>query len=531
MGEILCDSDLSGIFYAGWRILSGELPYADVFETKPPGAYFLFALIMKIAGVRIEPVHETAIYWGIAAMVALFILASRMTSPRAGLVAAYAFVLAMGSDTINGTCPNYETWTLLPGIAGLLALHAAMTTRAYRLLAAVAGFLFALAFSVKFQGVFFAVGGAVFFFAYGAPHFREKTRRYIETIAFGCLGALCGVLPYVLIYLGAGKFPALVAWVSPERAVGYAQARDAAIVSSRFLSDISAIFAGFPVLFVGTIITAALATVMAYRKKIDPAAVISAWGACVAGLVGAFFLKGLFASGMFYPHHFVIALPGLCLLFAVGADALFELPKGKIIAPVAIGLAFCSMLLGLSREFRFSAESYAHQSGHDEVFDPTALFPYRNMEFAFGLATSADFAKVGAYLAEHTKPSDRIFVWDPVPGIYFFAKRAAPTFFYKPYFTSADLPWSIHDSGDPALAAARNRLMNELSATPPTYIVELKEPTRTYPQISGRFPALTTFIESSYQIDPGYDDIFRLWKRIDVKEVEPTPSPGLQSPE
>jgi hypothetical protein len=41
----------SGVFlYAGWRILSGELPYRDIWDHKPPLIYYLNALGLVVSG-------------------------------------------------------------------------------------------------------------------------------------------------------------------------------------------------------------------------------------------------------------------------------------------------------------------------------------------------------------------------------------------------------------------------------------------------------------------------------------------------
>lgn len=513
LGEIICDTDVAGILYSGWGMADGLLPYKDIFETKPPGTYFLFALMIKIFGLQITPINVLGIIWALAALVGVFFLTSRLAGPVAGVIAGWAYSLASSSDYINGICPNYETWTLAPGIFGLLVFSYAMKSSRPAVLTLCAGALFGLSMSMKFQGLFFALaacGGMLF---YLRPISTASLPRIMKTGLLLAGGAVAVYFLYFLYYAANGAAGEFIAAVSPGQGASYAKARTITLVSSEYIKNMAGFFSDMPVLLSG-VGFAVLITPLALKKKlidIQHGALLFSWMAFT--FFAAFFLKGLLADGQFYPHYLVIALPGLCGVFGFAVSLLFRVPKaGWIGWPLAV-LLLIPMAIGLGREFDLASSCRTSIARDGSPMDKFILTEYKEMEFVYGMRTTHHLSEIAGYLREKTTPDQPIFIWDSLSAIYILAQRRSPTYYYKPYYSSVNLPWSVHKEGDVALEEIRVQIIRELSAHPPAFVVHLTQPRAEYPHKEPLFPALERFLNEKYKkAGTMSDGAFTIWK-------------------
>lgn len=108
------------------------------------------------------------------------------------------------------------------------------------------------------------------------------------------------------------------------------------------------------------------------------------------------------------------------------------------------------------------------------------------------------------YIREHSKPSDRIFVWGYNPDFYLLAdRRAASRYIYCSFLTGL-IPWTNAEPGrDTSYAIVPGTmtiLLRELNATRPKFIVDasLGEGRRfsKYPLV--RFPPLVDMVNANY---------------------------------
>ena len=78
-----------GIFlYHGWGLIEGLVPYRDMWDHKPPGIYFLYAIALKLFGHRYVAVNVLDIFWRLATVAAVYLVAARLYGRREGLIAA-----------------------------------------------------------------------------------------------------------------------------------------------------------------------------------------------------------------------------------------------------------------------------------------------------------------------------------------------------------------------------------------------------------------------------------------------------------
>jgi hypothetical protein len=187
---------------------------------------------------------------------------------------------------------------------------------------------------------------------------------------------------------------------------------------------------------------------------------------------------------------------------------------------------FLAIFVGRKHEFHLAVQSYFSQQTQGQVADAETIRSYRGMEYVYGVYTSLQHQRLGQAILEETLPDETIFVWDSVPGIYFYAQRRAPTFYYKPYFSSSHLPWSVYQEGDRELVKIRKQIIHEISQNPPTYVIHLNQPMAEYPDVEPLFDELSAILTRDYQKDETLSDaVFSVWKLAEpmpfVETVDP----------
>jgi hypothetical protein len=99
------------------------------------------------------------------------------------------------------------------------------------------------------------------------------------------------------------------------------------------------------------------------------------------------------------------------------------------------------------------------QNGYLQRFDEISLLRRQNLKYPW--------QEVGEYIREHSKPTDKIFVWGWYPGIYVAAQRLAPT----PWpFTS-----EMHTKTPERFANDIKGLLADLEANKPLFIVDSRK--------------------------------------------------------
>ncbi|HUG01808.1 MAG TPA: glycosyltransferase family 39 protein, partial [Longimicrobiales bacterium] len=132
--------DISLFSVVGHRLLQGDALYTDVFDIKPPLTFLLYALSEALVGQGAGQIILLGAAASISAMAGCYALA-REIEPRAGLVAAFLWLLFSVDVTLEAQHPNGE---LLANAALVWAVVFVVRSRA-----APAGLLFAAATLVK----------------------------------------------------------------------------------------------------------------------------------------------------------------------------------------------------------------------------------------------------------------------------------------------------------------------------------------------------------------------------------------------
>ncbi len=147
-----------GIFgYAGQVILNNGLPYRDVFDQKPPVAFYLNALALLFVPPTSTGIHTFLHLYNFLTLIVLFFLAKAYTeSYTIGLWVAFSYAVFSSSPAIQGFTASTEMFLLLPISMSLLFAVLAVQRRSI-LFSSASGICGALAFFTKQTAAFILV--------------------------------------------------------------------------------------------------------------------------------------------------------------------------------------------------------------------------------------------------------------------------------------------------------------------------------------------------------------------------------------
>lgn len=379
--------DASVFVYAGVRIREGYMPYRDLWDHKPPGAYLLNAF-GQVALPWLDPWLVSWILTLVVTAASLLIfdnlLRRRLSSVRSWLSSLVCLVvIAWYPAAVGGGMT--ESFALLPLVAALWTIACRPRTRAA---AAVVGLLLSTACLMSLQALPPAVvlGVAASVGEKGARTAREVARR---AVALGAGGA---ALPLAIAaWLIAGG-----AWNSAlDQLVTYNAAYRGTGTDSTKALLVAALTLGWLILPAG---------VMAARMVRVPGAfdrihwVALAW-------VSAFALYAGFQARLNF-HYLILVAPPLALLAAEGGRWLWFASRSQDRALRVRGIA----LLGTSASMLVVAAAIGGQllgimTGH-------------------AAETKAASDATSAWLRTSTPTSATVFVWGDDTRIYLSSGRS-----------------------------------------------------------------------------------------------------------
>jgi hypothetical protein len=154
------ERDEGAYSYYGRLLLDGKTPYISFYETKPPGLFYIYALIQLLAGSSVESIHTAGIVVNLLTIVLIFLIGSKLMDKRAGLISAASFALLTLIKGISGFTVQAEHMVLFFAIAGLwLLLKGFETGKWFYFLGA--GAMVAISMMIKQNGLFYLLFGGV----------------------------------------------------------------------------------------------------------------------------------------------------------------------------------------------------------------------------------------------------------------------------------------------------------------------------------------------------------------------------------
>lgn len=456
--------DVGGILYNAMLLRAGGLPYVDSIEVKAPGAFYLAAALAGPEGRDIAAFQVAANALAVLSLLLVAALARRLWGPAAAVVAAAVY--ALHDAHLDSMDANYVTWAQAPQIAAMLAAAAAAAARARAVSRAralgtwlVSGALCGAAALCKQPAGIVLVPALAW--ALRGPG-RVDARAAAAVLA----GFALAHAPVALHYLARGHLADLV--------TGYAWNHWGLAYLTRRLSlpwyaaawewiAASAHFLALPLALAGFALAARPRTSPAPtdmpartgplgQAPRDMPPQTAPPGAVTALVVWALAALLAAAAGLrFFKGYFLAALPPLCLLAAapwgLGAAAPWRRWTTRLIAaPLVLVLAARAALV-------LHATRVDRALPHDE-----------------------GARKIGEFIARHSAPDDRIWVWGwHLWGVHAYSGRLSASRVYKTLgliTLTEDDTWRA--PGSPLVFSPESpytaMLLADLAASPPAFV-------------------------------------------------------------
>lgn len=458
-------------------VLDGHPLYTEIWDHKPPGIFYLFALAQLAFGRAVLSIRLAAWLAVTASSVLLFRIGRRLRSPTTGIVAGLLYAVFSLND--GGLASNVEIFfTPLLLLALLLALShdaAELLDRPSQpaLIGLVAGFALQMKYVVVFDLMAFCLFLAPSLWREAARH---RPARLLRCAALAGAGAL---LPLVVV---AGWFAATGHFVD------YVEANFAA--NARYVGEAGLDFAklgwmiqrrireAFPLWLSLALAPACLALVPALERETRRGLVAGLLWAVLAFL-GILTMRRLFA------HYFLALTAPLCLLCALVVCAAAESPERSRARPwLVLALVLVGPLLrGAERPLAVAAHTLYHRViRHEPLWGDEP-------------------AQVAEYLRPRIGPGDYLYVADYHPILYYLLPVRMPTRFPLPPHL-ADERWKELTGFDPEAE------IRAIFAKRPSYVIQAEErPTQFY-------RILREELDRAYRLEHTLDRI-AIYRRLD----------------
>jgi hypothetical protein len=396
--------------YIGGRILDGALPYRDLWESKPPGIYYTFAIIEWIFGRG----TDQAFLWldavlSLAVFAVTYRIARFFTSRVAAAGAVFLLSLVFCHRVLADWGDNVEKFVaLFEMLACFLLMRSFGASRSWIFWLA-AGLCCGFAGLFKQTGILFLVAASLTILGLGIRE-NEETKTAIRRIALMVAGAAIIWLPVTLCMLSAGMFPQF--W---QQAVKYDLLRVGSgdVERSRLLSPAhwSSVYASLRLAFIllGPALLGAYLTLRRRRdaKRKDRAPEQAADRRIMFVLMYWLLTTAVFPLAPYgYGHYLLQAAPPAAVLVAMLFDRLRECPEhygwtAATTLTIAIGL------WPLIDHFRFT-------------FEPD--YKYRRVYSTMRVEDD----HMTDVLRKYTRQDELVMLWPPDYAVSYYSHRRTP---------------------------------------------------------------------------------------------------------
>jgi len=421
----------------------GALYGAGGVDNKPPGVFWVYSLTFRMFGdYQMSAVHAVGFLAMAATCLVLFLIARGLAGRRAGLLAAlfYGLLTAAGNPRLLAT--NTEVLMMLPLAASVLFLLRRNWLLAGLTLVAAGAFRQSAAINLLL--VPFAI-------AWLASSRTAATARF-------SLGVVAGLAAGGLLLMTTSSLEGFWRWTI-QTLTGYASVNwTPAFVWLRAKDSIVPFVVDMAVIWI-----AAIALATRWRELDAGHRLLVLWLA-----VG---MAGSLAGGHLSWHYFIQAMGPLAVLAAIAFD---RIHLRRLVAAAAV------LAIAVPAAAWWAFDLTADPLTYD--FSPPV----------------PQHRQVADYVAAHTSPSDRVFIWGDWPAVYVESDRVmASRFpgFLRGFARGSDVPPNNWDTAPDVWPL----LQSDLDAHPPALLVDTaaagwsdfsKYPMSNYPVLANLVAAL-----------------------------------------
>jgi 4-amino-4-deoxy-L-arabinose transferase-like glycosyltransferase len=454
------DEDVYAV--VGNEIVDGGRPYAEAVERKPPLLFWIYAAIFKLFGKYNWPaLHVVAVAWVLATMAGLYAIGRGLFDRATGLFAALLYCIFQPWATFKNLAFNGEMIMNLPiALAWAIGLHRGSSRWRPELF--LAGILLCTAFLFKQPAAIAAVPLGLFLLL---PHYRQtRGLTFLQCIMQAAIltaGFFCALTVVALTLRAQGILGDAYFWTITGHAIPHF------FWTKCVLRTLA---------FAGACLPLLLAVVISWRERRGIWEGKSAEFLALLGLLMASAI-GTSSGARFYPHYYIQLIPPLAILAAPVFAQLLSCavqPRVWFLRPPILATWLAAIILLVF------------------LFDWIRLAPLR-----------AD-SETGKYLAEHSRPNDRIFVWGQSTRIYLEARRRPAcryvvTFPLTGYVFGWDPAQIVNlDTREWIVPGAWDNLEKDFAKHPPAYIVDVQVPEKNAHYPVRDFPVLSSLLSRSY---------------------------------
>lgn len=486
----------------GEGLLTGKMPYRDVWDFKPPGIFFVYAAAQALFGKAMTSVRilECA---GLVAMVLAFRRIGRelFGSAAAGLLGGAVAALIHA---------ELEFWhTAQPeSFGGMLTMAALALTvgKAVRRESSpgeriaiwmVVGVLFGAAFLCKPP----LGGGAIMCAGYVAIAEYRAKRRFVAIVAPFVVMGLGSFLPIVvcaLFFWAKGAWPAL-SWTLFEFTPGYTKLGWTGTAHGLFLYSLTETLSGFSYLLPAAIAFGIVLPAVHERERGGVLLVIAVFMVHGAGIA---------LQAKFFQYHFGATLPVVSVVAGLGLYKTCRVAVRARVLGVAVWILSISWLVSQRDALRHNPGTFWERTADRMEFlflrDRTREALDEKLYYVADYDLDVD-RKAARRIEALTGANDSIFVWGFEPAIYWLSeRRAASRYIY-------DVPQRATWQRD----RARTELLSDLLRDPPRIVAVQHNDVFRF--VTGddldshaaleTFPELARMIDGEYRLIESVEDV------------------------
>ena len=410
-------ASIAALMNAGGRL------YADGgVENKPPGIFWTYALTFKLFGnYQMTAVHAVALLVVLLTAVVIFLIGRQVANDRVGLFGALFYGVFTAAGNPRLLAANSELFMMLPLAASVLLLLRRRWLWSGTLLVAA--------------GLFKQPAGANVLLLPVALLLLEQRDLRVPAALRLLAGAVIGLVIGAALIAITGSLTGFWRW-TVQVLFGYASSNwKPPLLWMRAQDSI------IPFAIASVVLWLAAAGYAAHWKRIDvQGRLMVVW--LIVSVLGAI------SGGHWSWHYFIQVMGPLAVLAAMGIDRALTSPWQRWVAAATVaGVAVPMVLWG----------------AFDVMADPLTYDSWR--------PPIPQHELVAAWINDHTKPDDRVFVWGNWAPLYVESDRLMASRF--PGF----LRGFARGSGDPpnnwdTAPDVWPLLQSDLAAHPPTLIID-----------------------------------------------------------
>jgi 4-amino-4-deoxy-L-arabinose transferase-like glycosyltransferase len=459
----------------GQKILRGGLMYADIFDHKTPGIYYLTAATIGLFGQAVWSIKFLLTIWVLATLVVFYLLGKKLFNERVALVAVIIFSVLTSLPIIEGNIFNSEILMILPIALGILL---GLDRKFF-----LAGIFFSLAFLLKVPAVFDFTA----FFIFASLTIRKNSIPLTITNLLKLTGGFLTPILLTAAYFALNGALAQFFEAAYSYNISYTGYGNKLVIENGLL-----LVKALPIVLI--LIYSIIRVYQGLKSK--NGVPLTAKEFLVVWLVFSFY--GAVFGGRSYEHYLIQALPTFSLLLAVSfCDESFK-RAGLVLAVIILLLSF---VLGFrpwfspsyyTNFFRYVTNRVSFDK-YTANFDPKTSTNYAIASFLTGCEKYNSNNKC---IKTRTSENSKLYVFANRPSIYFLSELD-PASRYVTYFHIAG-----SQKGQEAVA-------REVERSKPKYILVQNPPPSS-------FNTLVKVLLDRYNLFASYEDmaIYKIGKPI-----------------